>query len=96
MRATCGYTTDLRDKFANRLRVAGFDVAESFTNFALIRFDSPETAMRADKALRAEGVFLRAQGGAGLADCLRITVGKQDDMNLAATLLERFAKGANT
>lgn len=96
MRATCLLTAQLRDRFIGQLRAAGFDVAESFTNFALIRFDSPEAAKRADIALRAEGVFLRAQGGAGLADCLRVTVGQEDDMNTAATLLERFAEEGKT
>lgn len=92
MRSTCQRTAELRDRFIVRARAAGLDVRDSYTNFALIRFDSPEFAKRADMALRAEGVFLRAQGGAGLADCLRITIGQTQDMNTAATLLERFAE----
>ena len=92
MRATCQSTARLRDSFIHRLRCAGYDVDESFTNFALIRFDSPEAAKWADTALQAEGVFLRPQTGAGLPKGLRVTVGKADDMNKAAALLERLAQ----
>jgi len=96
MRSTCRSTAELRDRFIGRLQAAGFEVAESYTNFALIRFANPETAKRADMALRAEGIFLRAQGGAGLADCLRTTVGQADEMNMTAALLERFAGERST
>lgn len=96
MRATCLSTAKEREGFISRLRAAGFDVAESFTNFALIRFDSPDAAKRADMALRAEGVFLRAQGGAALPDCLRVTIGETDHMNLTAALLKRWAEREKT
>ena len=89
MRATCQETARLRDGFRQRLLHAGFTVPESFTNFILIRFANPEKAQRADKALRTEGVFLRPQGGVGLADCLRATIGTSDHNDLAASLLER-------
>lgn len=96
MRATCAKTAALRDPFINRLRAAGFDVAESYTNFALIRFANAEAARSADAALRAEGVFLRPQAGAGLPNCLRATIGPDDDMDLAASLLEHWAAEENT
>lgn len=92
MRATCQSTANARDRFTTRLRTLGYDVAESFTNFALIRFDSAETAKRADMALQYEGVFLRPQSGAGLPDCLRVTVGQSGDMDMATALLARFAE----
>lgn len=92
MRATCQSTARARDTFIRRLRCSGYDVTESFTNFALICFDSSEAATRADKALKSEGIFLRPQHGAGLPNCLRVTVGQADDMNKTAVLLERLAK----
>lgn len=88
MRETCALTADLRRAFSTRLRSAGLQVLESFTNFVLIRFDSPEAAQSADEALRSEGVFLRPQGGPGLPECLRATISVADDMDLAASLLE--------
>ncbi|MGJ8616904.1 MAG: pyridoxal phosphate-dependent aminotransferase [Sulfitobacter sp.] len=96
MRATCLTTSKRRDQFITQLRSVGFEVADSFTNFALIRFANAEAADRADAMLRAEGVFLRAQGGAGLPDCLRITIGSKEDMNTAASLLTHWAKDEKT
>ena len=61
-----------------------------------IRFGNADDAKSADNALRAEGVFLRAQGGAGLPDCLRVTIGETDDMNLTAALLKRWKEGEKT
>ncbi len=88
MRATCAETAQQRDAFAKRARALGLDVPQSFTNFTLIRFASSEAAASADAFLRSEGVFLRAQGGAGLPNCLRATASVADDMDLAAGLLE--------
>ena len=96
MRETCEITASLRDGFSTRLRQAGFDVADSFTNFALIRFEDAQEAQRADAALRAEGVVARAQSGAGLPDCLRVTVGTEDEIDLTASLLEHWAKGGKS
>jgi histidinol-phosphate aminotransferase len=92
MQATCATTAKRRDSFIQRLKTAGFTVEDSFTNFALIQFASAKQAAIADKALRAEGVFLRGQGGAGLPHCLRVTVGSNEDMETAATLLETWIK----
>ncbi len=88
MRATCEETATLRDNFVKRMRTAGLHVPASYTNFALLQFASEETARRVDRAMRQEGIFLRAQGGAGLPNCLRATVGVADDMDLAAELIE--------
>lgn len=93
---TCRETASLRDGLRKRLRQAGYDVPESFTNFVLIRMGSPDKAHRADEALRAEGVFLRPQGGAGLADCLRATIGVAEDIDITAGILERWAEREKT
>lgn len=95
MRTTCQSTASARDRFITRLRTSGYDVAESFTNFVLIRFDSPEVAKQADMALQSEGVFLRPQSGAGLPERLRVTFGQAEDMNKTAALFERFAEETN-
>jgi histidinol-phosphate aminotransferase len=93
MRETCAITARLRDGFSSRLRKAGFCMTESFTNFALIRFYNARAAQQADAILRAEGVIARAQSSAGLPDCLRVTVGTAEDLDLAASILEHWAKG---
>lgn len=96
MRETCRETARLRDGLRQRLMQAGYDVPESFTNFVLIRMGNPDEAYRADEALRAEGVFLRPQGGAGLGHCLRATIGAANDLDIAAGLLERWAEEKTT
>lgn len=92
MRDTCAQTDAIRDAFAGRLRGLGFDIPQSFTNFSLIPFASPELAKSADLSLKSEGVVLRAQSGAGLPHCLRATVGQPEDMDLTADLLETWAQ----
>ncbi len=91
MRETCAVTATLRDGFIKRLRAAGFETPGSLTNFVLIRLGNAEQAQRANEALRAEGVFLRPQTGAGLADCLRATIVVADDIDITAGLLESWA-----
>lgn len=92
MRETCNETVRLREGFRERLTQAGLNVPESYTNFILIWMSSPDAARRADEALRAEGVFLRPQGGVGLAHCLRATVAEADHLDIVAGLLERCAQ----
>jgi histidinol-phosphate aminotransferase len=92
MRETCALTAALRDVFIARLRRAGFDLAESHTNFVLIPMGSAERAQAADAALRAEGIVLRGQGGAGLAECLRATIGRAEDLDMTAGILELWAR----
>ncbi|MEX0285088.1 MAG: histidinol-phosphate transaminase [Paracoccaceae bacterium] len=90
MRETCRITSGLRDTFISRLRSVNFDVADSFTNFVLIRLANKKAAESAVQALRGAGVFVRPQGGVGLGNCLRVTVGTEGDLNRAASLLERW------
>ncbi|WP_171099558.1 histidinol-phosphate transaminase [Ruegeria sp. HKCCD7255] len=92
MEETCALTRHARDGFRARLQKAGFDVPESFTNFTLIRFASDDAAQRADAALRAEGVFLRPQGGVGLGHCLRATIAAEAQLDQAAAILEHQSK----
>ena len=90
MSETVHMTSALRLQVTRQLRDHGFDVAESFTNFILIRFANPEMAQSADAALRAEGVFLRPQGGAGLPHCLRMTIGSSEDLEFSVSILKRW------
>ncbi|MEO3413195.1 histidinol-phosphate transaminase [Roseovarius sp. CAU 1744] len=92
MRETCALTTGIRDRFRADLQGTSLCLPQSFTNFALIRFPSASAAQAADSALRAEGIFLRAQGGADLPECLRATIGVADDMALAAEVLKDWCK----
>ncbi|WP_299847426.1 histidinol-phosphate transaminase [uncultured Roseovarius sp.] len=92
LRETCAMTATLRETLSTQIGALGLEVAHSFTNFALIRFGSLHAAQSADRFLRAEGVFLRPQGGAGLPDCLRATIGVADEMALTVRLLKNWMK----
>lgn len=94
MQATVATTAARRDAFIARLRAAGLTVPDSHTNFALIRFGSPQAAAAADAALRAAGLALRGLAAYGLPDCLRATVGSAPDMDRAAAVIEGLARCA--
>jgi len=84
-------TAARRDRFAGAMRQLGYTVPESYTNFVLIRFASAEVASAADAALRAAGVLTRGIGSYGLPDCLRVTVGTDDEMDRARDVLAALA-----
>ena len=87
MRATVASTSEIRDRFAQDLRAAGYQVPESRTNFVLVRFADAAGAEIADAALRGADIIARSLGGYGLTDCLRLTVGPQDIMDRALRIL---------
>jgi len=70
----------------------GLDVTDSVGNFLLVCFgEHPErTAKDADAALKAEGIIVRGMAGYGLPDCLRITVGLEEDMRAVVGVLRKF------
>mgnify|MGYP001826861787 CR=1 FL=1 len=92
MRVTCDLTVALREKATDDLRAAGFQVLPSYTNFVLLDLGSEEQASSIDAALRAKGVFLRRQGGAGLPHMLRMTIGPRDAMDTAVSLMTKLKK----
>lgn len=94
MTETCEITTTLRDHIQTALTQAGFDVLPSVTNFVLIRFETETMAISADAALRAQGIFLRRQPGAGLPHALRMTIGPAAATETAITHLKRWMKEA--
>ena len=74
------------------LRDMGLTVGDSAGNFVLIRFPrtSDRDASAADAFLKARGIILRAMGGYGLADSLRMTIGTEEEMRLVAATLKEF------
>ncbi|MBZ9987178.1 aminotransferase class I/II-fold pyridoxal phosphate-dependent enzyme [Mesorhizobium sp. BH1-1-5] len=86
-RGIVALTSDIRDRFAQGLRAAGYEVPESRTNFVLVRFADAAAAAAADKALRGADIIARGLAGYGLTDCLRITVGPQEIMDRTLRVL---------
>lgn len=68
----------------------GLMVHPSVGNFVLVRFDDPEAADAANAALAQDGVVVRAMGGYGLPECLRITIGLEDENKRVAASLKNF------
>lgn len=77
---------------AEVLEAAGVRVWPSEANFVLADFGTADAAEGADRALRARGVIVRRVGGYGLPQCLRITVGLEEECRLLAEILAEHMK----
>ena len=69
---------------------AGIRVWPSEGNFILADFGTSEQAGAANASLKARGVIVRAVGGYGLPECLRITIGTAEECALVADILAEF------
>ncbi len=79
---------------AAEIRKAGLRVDDSVGNFVLIHFPKGDkNAAAADLFLNKGGVILRPVGGYGLPDCLRMTIGTEEQNRLAVSLLQQFMAG---
>ncbi len=79
-----------REWLRNALVELGIGCDESHANFLLARFDSPETAIACDQALKADGILVRLVANYGLPDCLRITVGDEPSCRRVAHVIGQF------
>ncbi len=83
---------------SERLAAAGFDPRPSAGNFLLLRFAGQPGLSAADALadLKKNGILVRAMGGYGLPDCLRITIGTESETRAAVQALEDFAARGRT
>jgi len=74
------------------IRKSGLRVDDSSANFVLIHFpgEGEKTAAKADEFLNRHGVILRPVINYGLPDCLRMTVGNEEQNRLAVSLIQQF------
>ena len=81
-----------RNALAARLGAAGLAVVPSVCNFLLVRFpDEPgRDAAAADRFLSKRGIVARRVDPYHLADCLRITIGTEAEMDDVGRALEAF------
>ncbi len=81
-----------REWFTEKLAGLGLEAVPSVANFVLVRF--PEGAGRnapaADAFLRSKGIIVRAMDSYGLPDSLRITIGRDDEMQAVIAALSEF------
>ena len=85
---------EAREILTRGLRALGVGVDESHGNFVLARFAGPDVAASVDAALQEAGIIVRAMGGYGLPEALRITVGTTDDCRRVTDTVARALERA--
>lgn len=80
-----------RPRLTQAIRGFGFDVLASAGNFVLVRFKDVDQSTRANDYLNSKGIIVRPVGGYGLPECLRITVGTEDQNRAVIDALSEFA-----
>jgi len=86
------HNTKWREYLRGELLGLGLEPIPSVANFILIRFPGKgdKTAEKANEFLLSRGYILRWLPGHGLADCLRLTVGTEDQNKGVIRLLKEF------
>tara|TARA_B100000886_G_C20425284_1_gene493648 strand:+ start:1107 stop:2198 length:1092 start_codon:yes stop_codon:yes gene_type:complete len=77
---------------SNRLKELGLTVHPSVANFILVQFSELKGKQSSDayNFLAQHGILTRKTTGYGLPDCLRITIGREDEVKAVATMLSEF------
>ena len=69
----------------------GLEVPSQVGNFLLVRFPTTgKSAEATDKFLKSRGMIVRRMDGYGLPDCLRITIGLENEMRSLVDALNEF------
>ena len=85
------HNSQWREWFSDEARTLGLTVYPSEGNFVLMRFpEGTAQAEAATAALKAAGILVRPVAAYGLPDCLRVTIGTEEDMRATATALREF------
>lgn len=86
------HNTRARAVLTARLERAGVRVYPSEANFILADLETPERAAAADACLRARGIIVRQVGAYALPQCLRITIGTDEECTALADALDEFGR----
>jgi histidinol-phosphate aminotransferase len=84
------HNNEWRGRMATALTAAGLKVWPSEGNFLLVDFGAAARAKAADAHLRSRGLIVRAMGGYGLGQCLRITIGAAEECQMVIDALQDF------
>ena len=80
-----------RPWLARELTALGLELTPAIANFVLVRFPAPpKDADAAWDFLRSRGILVRKLGVYHLPDCLRITIGTEDEMRAVVAALKEF------
>ena len=89
MHETVRLTLEIADEFKQAMLNVGLSVAQSHTNFVLLKLTNSAQAEALEVALRSQGYLVRPMRGS-LSDCLRITIGEKGVMQQLAQLITDF------
>lgn len=84
------HNTAARAKLSAALSSAGIKIIPSQANFLLLDFTTPDRSKAADAYLRARGIIVRNVASYGLASCLRVTIGTNEECDLLSETLTKF------
>jgi histidinol-phosphate aminotransferase len=93
--AVVAHTEKWRDWLADELRKLGLVITPSVANFLLVTFpdEAGRDAPAADAFLRQHGLIVRRMEGYGLPQCLRVTVGTEQENREVIRVLSSFVRG---
>ena len=80
-------TSKLRDDLREKLQQAGMSLPESHTNFLLLPTADDSAVSTLDNKLKNGGFIARAMSGYGLGNCLRLTIGTNENMQQVSRVL---------
>lgn len=88
------HNASCRAWLSQRLTDLGLTVHPSVANFVLVSFaglgSGKNDAEAARQFLKRQGILVRQMGAYGLPDCLRITIGQDEEMRAVVDALARF------
>jgi histidinol-phosphate aminotransferase len=89
------HTLRWRTWTTEQLRASGLRVPDSVCNFVLVHFpaEAGRDAAAADGFLKARGMIVRRVAAYGLPGALRITIGREDEMQAVTAALAEFVRG---
>jgi histidinol-phosphate aminotransferase len=90
-----GLIAGQRDYLTSAIGDLGLRVVPSQTNFILVDFETDKRAVSAYRFLRDQRLIVRPMAGYGLPACLRITIGKPEQMQLTARTLAEWRRQDN-
>jgi histidinol-phosphate aminotransferase len=90
--AGCAHNAVQRPRLAAAMKAAGLRVWPSEANFVLVDLESVEIANAADAFMRSRGIIVRKVGGYGLPQCLRVTVGTTEEVDLVIEAFTEFMR----
>ena len=91
MQANAARIGRTRERLTVRLRELGFSVWDSSANFVLARIQAPPAA-QLYRELKERGILVRYFDQDRLRDCLRITVGTEDEITALLAELEKMTE----